>query len=116
MILKPAKEGKVIINYKGKQVVPPVEATEEILNIPAVKVFLAKGILELVEEEEREERKARPILVKDLPLEKRVIKILTRAGYETIDQLKQASDDELIAIKGIAEKTVEEIREVLKNY
>ena len=48
-ILKP-KQGKVIINHNGKRVELPTKATDELLSLPAVKRFLADGIIELVDE------------------------------------------------------------------
>jgi len=62
MVLKP-KQGKVIINYKGKQIELPTKATKEILSIPAVKTFLSKGIVELVEE--KEDKQEQPKVTKE---------------------------------------------------
>lgn len=46
--LKP-RQGRVILTHNGRKIELPTEATGEILNIPAVKYLLAKGIIELVD-------------------------------------------------------------------
>ena len=52
--------------------------------------------------------------ITDLGLSKRITGALERAGIETIEQLKSMTDIELNAIRGISDKSIAEIHEVLK--
>jgi DNA uptake protein ComE-like DNA-binding protein len=45
------------------------------------------------------------------PVDESTVKFLTDAGYDTLEKVREASDEDLLAIKGIGEKTVAEIRE-----
>ena len=40
---------------------------------------------------------------------------LAAAGFKTVEDLKKASADDLLAVKGIGKKTVEKIMETLKG-
>jgi DNA-directed RNA polymerase alpha subunit len=45
------------------------------------------------------------------PVDESTVRLLSDAGYDTLEKVREASDEELLAIKGIGEKTVAEIRE-----
>jgi len=50
-IIKPTAKGKVIVNYKGKRYEFPTKYSEELANLPPVKLLLTKGLLKVVAEE-----------------------------------------------------------------
>lgn len=56
----------------------------------------------------RRQRKMEFICATDLP--KRIITILENAGINTIADLDERTDEELLAINGIGKKAMEEIR------
>lgn len=43
-------------------------------------------------------------------VDEKTTEILKNAGYDSVEKIKQASDEELLAIKGIAAKRLEQIR------
>lgn len=45
------------------------------------------------------------------PLDESTVQLLSDAGYDTLEKVRGASDEELLGIKGLGEKTLEEIRE-----
>ena len=45
------------------------------------------------------------------PLEESTVQLLSDAGYDTMEKVRRASDENLFAIKGVGEKTLAEIRE-----
>lgn len=45
-----------------------------------------------------------------LPLDEPTVMLLVNAGFDTPEALREATDDELLAIKGIGRKTLKEIR------
>lgn len=53
--------------------------------------------------------------VEELVLDSSTEELLIEAGYETIEELHEASDEELLDIKGIGPKTLEEVREALSS-
>ena len=55
------------------------------------------------------------ISVDELPLPTRTINALKKQGIETLDQLAEKSDEELADIKNLGEKSVEEIKKLLKK-
>lgn len=50
----------------------------------------------------------------ELPQDFPARKALVKAGFDTVDKVKAASDEELIAVDGVAEKTLGQIREATK--
>jgi DNA uptake protein ComE-like DNA-binding protein len=44
------------------------------------------------------------------PLDQDVVEALVAAGYEKLDGVREASDEELLAVKGIGPKTLKDIR------
>jgi len=55
------------------------------------------------------------ISVEELPLPTRTINALKKQGIETLDQLAEKNDEELADIKNLGEKSVEEIKKLLKK-
>ncbi|HLB51659.1 DNA-directed RNA polymerase subunit alpha [candidate division WWE3 bacterium RIFCSPHIGHO2_12_FULL_38_15] len=55
------------------------------------------------------------ISVEELPLPTRTINALKKQGIETLDQLAEKSDEELADVKNLGEKSVEEIKKLLKK-
>lgn len=53
--------------------------------------------------------------LKDLQLSTRITNALLKNGINSISQLKQISFDELLLIKGISKKSVEEIKSVIEK-
>lgn len=51
----------------------------------------------------------------DLQLSTRIINALLKGGIDSISQLKKLSYDELLSIKGISKKSVDEIQNVMKE-
>lgn len=51
-----------------------------------------------------------------LPLEEHVVTKLRKGGIDTLRQLQEASDTDLLAIKGIGQQRVDEIREVAHQW
>lgn len=47
------------------------------------------------------------------PLDQDVADALVSAGYETIDKVREASDEDLLAVKGIGKTKLKEIREAV---
>lgn len=55
------------------------------------------------------------IAIEELPLPTRTINALKKQGIDTLDQLANKSDEELADIKNLGEKSVEEIKKLLKK-
>ena len=120
--LSPAKVSNVSINKKKKTAT--VEVPEDQLSLAIGKegqnVRLAakltgwridiRGPRGAVPEEKSEEKSE----LEELELPKRIINRLQEAGITTKDQLEKLSDKELLEIKGIGPKAIEEISSKLK--
>ena len=58
---------------------------------------------------------AEAISVDELPLPTRTINALKKHGIETLDELAGKTDEELADIKNLGEKSVQEIKKLLKK-
>lgn len=71
------------------------------------------------EEEEKKEIKkvklSEDISVDELPLQTRTVNALKKSGIETLHQLSEKSDEELADIKNVGEKSLNEVKELLKK-
>lgn len=66
-------------------------------------------------EEVKRTKPAENISVDELPLQTRTINALKKQGIDTLDKLAVKSDDELEDIKNLGEKSVQEIKKLLKK-
>jgi DNA-directed RNA polymerase subunit alpha len=74
---------------------------------------------ELLEAEEAQEKEdiaqKEDVFLEDLHLPTRTINALKKHGVETLNQLAKLSDDELADVKNLGEKSIKEIRKILKK-
>ncbi len=65
-------------------------------------------------EEEKQEKKEEDNDLNSLDLTTRIINSLEDAGIDTVEKLKEKSEDELKEVKGLGPKSIEKIMEVIK--
>lgn len=71
---------------------------------------------EVVEEaNETETKVSEDVAIEELPLQTRTINALKKHGIDTLHQLSSKSDEELADIKNLGEKSLEEIKKLLKK-
>ena len=64
----------------------------------------------LLQQQEQSDPEPQPILIQTLGLPSQQEDALIDAGYEFVHQLRDASDDELLAVDGVGKRTVDFIR------
>lgn len=67
------------------------------------------------EKAEEIELEIEDVAVEELPLQTRTVNALKKNGIETLKQLARKSDEEIADIKNLGEKSVEEIKKLLKK-
>jgi DNA-directed RNA polymerase subunit alpha len=84
--------------------------------------LLVKGGIEKPKKEESgleqkdTDKEERPdMMVDELDLPTRVINALIKHGIETVERLKNLSDDELAQVRGLGKKSIEELKDRLKE-
>ena len=68
-----------------------------------------------VAEEKVDKKKKSELLVKDVEgISETLKEKLAAAGYDTVEKIKKASDEELTSLKGVGQKAVDKLRESIK--
>jgi N utilization substance protein A len=123
--LSPAKDLKVIIDEKKKRALVLVPDDQLSLAIGrngqnvrlAAKLTDYKIDIRSAEEysDREKEEEVKKSKLEEAGLSLRVVKALEKAQIKNIDELKDKSDKELKAIKGLGKKALEEIQKALKK-
>lgn len=114
---------KLILEVYTTGAVPPKDALQQAAAILTEQFSKIKGGVEaekLPEEEKKEEEKKEPekekkIYLEEINLPTRIINILKKAGYETLNDLVGKTEEDFMQIKNIGPKTIALIREKLEK-
>lgn len=69
----------------------------------------------MVEKEEDEKDKTLEMLIDDLPLSVRSYNCLKRAGISTVQELTQKTENEMVKVRNLGKKSLEEVQRVLAD-
>ena len=95
-----------------------IENTENIEGMKLIKNIsnIIKERKNKIEEERIKNRDVNDIEIEEINLSCRTYSILNRAGINTLGKISNLTEDELKIIRGIGERSINEIKEVLAKY
>jgi transcription termination/antitermination protein NusA len=125
--LSPAKPTRILIYEDEKRVMAVLDDEQISLAIGKggqnrrLACKLTQYDIQTVREEDyqkmvAQERESNKHLEDVEDLSEKLKKLLTEAGYQTIRDVLEASDDDLLQIPGIGEKTLEKIKNILHSH
>lgn len=111
---------KLILTVETDGSVKPIDAVRKSASIiEGYYATIAKWNLEAGKVEETEDtessKSVEDVSIEELPLQTRTINALKKQGIETLHQVASKSDEELADIKNLGEKSLEEIKSLLKK-
>jgi len=123
--LSPAKPSKIILDVENKTataIIPNDQISLAIgkggQNRQLASMLTAYEITTIKESDwELTEHKEEKLMLENVPeLSKSVLKKLTSAGYDTADEVLDNGKEKLLQLKGLGEKTVNKIFDILNSY
>ena len=126
--LAPAEIQKVIIDSESRrlEVVLSEENLSKAIGRRGQNVRLASKLMDyeidiLTDKEDSEKRQSdfkekTELLIKNLELDETLGQLLVTEGFTSIDEIKQATSDEISSIEGIEQNTAEELKERAEEY
>ena len=113
------KYDKVHIDVTTDGTITPLKAISEAARLAVEALEEIKGISDLDLEEnwmltqqvEEEAKEMSTIMIEDLDLSVRSYNCLKRAGIQTVDELTQKTEDEMMHVKNLGKKSLKEVKD-----
>jgi DNA-directed RNA polymerase subunit alpha len=70
----------------------------------------------MIEATEQPASKAQSMTIEDLELSVRSYNCLKRAGIQTVEELTQKTEEDMIKVRNLGKKSLKEVKEVLASY
>lgn len=114
-----AKYDKVHINVTTNGTITPLQAISNAADIlsGSMENIIAMGALHLNESfmiqqtSEETAKKVNTMMIEDLDLSVRSYNCLKRAGIQTVDELTQKTEDEMMHVKNLGKKSLKEVKD-----